>query len=110
MANTCFLALAASLLAFALPTLATSQRMQRMRSATSQATTAQKIQWVNCTTHVPEPLVQENITVPDSLPANLHCGLLTVPMNYSAPISSSNNITLGFAMRRPNNPQGLLNL
>ncbi|KZP19742.1 alpha/beta-hydrolase [Athelia psychrophila] len=80
-----------------------------MRSATSQSTPAQKIQWVNCSTHVPEPLVQENITIPTALPANLHCGLLTVPMSYSAPISSSNNITLGFAMRRPDSPQGLLN-
>ncbi|KAF7976114.1 hypothetical protein HWV62_7549 [Athelia sp. TMB] len=30
-------------------------------------------------------------------------------MDYSKPISRSNNITLGFAMRRPENPQGLLN-
>ncbi|KZP21579.1 alpha/beta-hydrolase [Athelia psychrophila] len=70
-------------------------------------TSAQKIQWVNCTTHIPEPL--QGITLPTTLPTNLHCGLLTVPMDYSKSISSSNNITLGFAMRRPENPQGLLN-
>ncbi|KZP21575.1 alpha/beta-hydrolase [Athelia psychrophila] len=70
-------------------------------------TSAQKIQWVNCTTHIPEPL--QGITLPTPLPTNLHCGLLTVPMDYSKSISSSNNITLGFAMRRPKNPVGLLN-
>ncbi|KAF7969925.1 hypothetical protein HWV62_25528 [Athelia sp. TMB] len=48
-------------------------------------------------------------TLPTSLPINLHCGLLVVPMEYSKPISSSNNITLGFAMRRPEKPKGLLN-
>ena len=90
-----FLSAAATLLAIALPVL-----------ATSNSTT--KIQWVNCTEHVPEPL--QGTTLPTSLPTNLHCGLLVVPMDYSKPISSSNNIMLGFAMRRPENPKGLLNL
>ena len=90
-----FLATAATFLAIALPVLGAS------KSPT-------QVQWVNCTEHVPEPL--QGVTLPGSLPENLHCGLLVVPMDYSKPISSSNNITLGFAMRRPENPNGLLNL
>ncbi|KAF7969924.1 hypothetical protein HWV62_25526 [Athelia sp. TMB] len=88
-----FLPAAATLLATTLPVLATSS--------------TPKIQWVNCTEHVPGPL--QGATLPTTLPASLHCGLLAVPMDYSKPISSRNNITLGFAMNRPENPQGLLN-
>lgn len=94
MVNRRFIAFA--FLALALPTLA------------SMIDLTQKIQWVDCATHVPQPL--QGITLPTTLPLNLHCGLLTVPMDYSKSISSSNNITLGFAMRRPENPRGLLNL
>ncbi|KAF7970425.1 hypothetical protein HWV62_24169 [Athelia sp. TMB] len=65
------------------------------------------IQWVNCAEHVPIPL--QGTSLPNPLPSTLHCGLLDVPMDYSKPISSSNNITIGFAMHRPKNPQGLLN-
>ncbi|KZP17745.1 alpha/beta-hydrolase [Athelia psychrophila] len=65
------------------------------------------IQWVNCSEHIPLPL--QGTTLPSPLPIALHCGLLAVPMDYSKPISSQNNITLGFAMHRPNNSQGLLN-
>lgn len=104
MANSCFINLTVNLLALTLlPALATSMQLTGHLTAS-----AQKIQWVNCTAHVPEPL--RGVTIPTVLPTNLHCGLLTVPMDYSKPISSSNNITLGFAMRRPENPQGLLNL
>ncbi|KAF7965755.1 hypothetical protein HWV62_42002 [Athelia sp. TMB] len=65
------------------------------------------IQWVNCAEHVPIPL--QGTSLPNPLPSTLHCGLLDVPMDHSKPISSSNNITIGFAMHRPKNPQGLLN-
>lgn len=92
---TSFLATAVTFLVIALPVLGTSK-------------STAEIQWVNCREHVPEPL--QGFTLPGSLPKNLHCGLLVVPMDYSKPISNSNNITLGFAMRRPENPQGLLNL
>lgn len=102
MANLRFAALVANLLVLAFPALALpALAISRSNSA------AQKIQWVNCTAHVPETL--QTSTLPATLPTNLHCGLLTVPMDYSKPISTSNNITLGFAMRRPSNPQGLLN-
>lgn len=73
------------------------------------ATVSPAIQWVNCTEHVPLPL-QGTDTLPDPLPTTLHCGLLAVPMDYSKPISGQNNITIGFAMHRPPNPVGLLNL
>lgn len=76
--------------------------------STSAVETTPKIQWVDCAEHVPAPIVENNITLPSSLPSTLHCGLLVVPMDYSKKLSSSNNITLGFAMYRPKNPQGLL--
>ncbi|ORX34187.1 hypothetical protein BD324DRAFT_664686 [Kockovaella imperatae] len=57
------------------------------------------IQWINCSTVVPYEL----------LPSTLHCGQLTVPMNYEEPIGDMNNVTLHFAMYRPQNPKGLIN-
>ncbi|TVY40872.1 putative hydrolase, partial [Lachnellula subtilissima] len=41
-----------------------------------------------------------------SLPSNLHCGQLDVPMDYSKPFCETNKITLGLAMVRPANPKG----
>lgn len=67
----------------------------------------QEIQWVNCSDFVPSNLVQ--VELPSPLPATLHCGNLVVPMDYSKEISTSNNITISFAMRRPENPKGLIN-
>lgn len=107
MANSRFIALAAGLVALTLSALATPVDLSG-RVPGHLTASAQKIRWVNCTTCVPEPL--QSIALPTALPTNLHCGLLTVPMDYSKSISSSNNITLAFAMRRPENPQGLLNL
>lgn len=67
----------------------------------------QQIQWLNCTEFVPSPLL--GTTLPDPLPSTLQCGNLVVPMDYSKCISPWNNITISFAMRRPQNPQGLVN-
>ncbi|KAE9390740.1 hypothetical protein BT96DRAFT_1063438, partial [Gymnopus androsaceus JB14] len=70
----------------------------------------QEIQWLNCSEFVPSPLLQiPGVTLPNPLPATLQCGSLVVPMDYSQSISPSNNITINFAMRRPQNPQGLIN-
>lgn len=74
------------------------------------AISAQKINWVDCSKHVPPPATFFNATGVDlkSLPPTLHCGRLEVPMDYSKPISASNNITLGLAMYRPKNPKGVI--
>ncbi|EGN95189.1 hypothetical protein SERLA73DRAFT_162724 [Serpula lacrymans var. lacrymans S7.3] len=76
---------------------------------------AEQIQWVNCTNNVPQPLqAQFNITnwgddpsLPP-LPSTLHCGYLKVPMDYSQPIGSNNTISVGIAMYRPDNPEGVI--
>lgn len=58
--------------------------------------TAPSIKWLNCSSHVPEPL--QGVNLPAVLPDTLHCGQLDVPMDYSAPLSSVNVVTLSFAM------------
>ncbi len=67
------------------------------------------IEWVDCHQYVPPPLFQNfpdaNVSV---VPPTLHCGQLVVPMNYAQPMSETNNITLGLAMYRPQNPKGVL--
>ncbi|KAJ7061501.1 Alpha/Beta hydrolase protein [Mycena amicta] len=65
---------------------------------------------VDCTTHVPEPIqFALNVTTfPGSLPPTLVCGELDVPMDYSKPIAADNQITVGFAMNRPQNPAGVI--
>ncbi|KAK5186997.1 hypothetical protein LTR44_001004 [Exophiala sp. CCFEE 6388] len=70
----------------------------------------QTIRWVDCSKHVPNTDIALNLTGVDlsALPSTLHCGQLEVPMDYSKPISSSNNITLGLAMYRPKNPKGVI--
>lgn len=71
---------------------------------------SQKINWVDCSKHVPTPATYFNATGVDlkALPPTLHCGRIEVPMDYSKPISASNNITLGLAMYRPKNPKGVI--
>jgi hypothetical protein len=64
------------------------------------------IRWVDCHDKVPEPLVPvlnlTDTTFNGTLPANLFCGEMDVPMDYTKPFDSvSNNITIGFAMNRP---------
>jgi hypothetical protein len=69
-----------------------------------------KINWVDCAKHVPGPgtaLITSGLNL-SALPATLHCGQMEVPVDYSKPISATNNITLGLAMYRPPKPQGLL--
>lgn len=67
------------------------------------------IEWVDCHQYVPSPLF---LNFPDAnvsvVPPTLHCGQLVVPMNYAQPVSETNNITLGLAMYRPQNPKGVL--
>ncbi|MCJ1309048.1 hypothetical protein MMC25_002703 [Agyrium rufum] len=69
-----------------------------------------KIEWVQCARNVPVPATNFNVTGVNlrALPSTLHCGRLVVPIDYSYPISASNNITLGLAMYRPQNPKGVL--
>ena len=66
------------------------------------------IEWVDCASNVPQPL--QGSPLPTTLPSTLHCGRLDVPMDYSRPATANNTVTLGFAMYRPESPQGLLNL
>lgn len=68
------------------------------------------ISWVDCSQNVPESSDTFNASAVDlaSLPANLHCGRLDVPMDYSKPFCDENKITLGLAMVRPANPKGAL--
>ncbi|KAF8209590.1 Alpha/Beta hydrolase protein [Mycena galopus ATCC 62051] len=70
----------------------------------------QTLRWVDCTTNVPQPIqVALNITTfSGTLPPTLFCGEIDVPMDYTQPIASDNQITVGFAMNRPQNPAGLL--
>jgi hypothetical protein len=70
------------------------------------------ISWIDCSKNV--PLVPGDTTFDPStvdlnnLPTTLHCGQIEVPMDYSRPISPSNNITVGLAMYRPEKPKGAL--
>ncbi|KAF8134130.1 hypothetical protein K438DRAFT_1997841 [Mycena galopus ATCC 62051] len=50
-----------------------------------------------------------NVTSSTPIPSSLRCGELDVPMDYSKPFDSvTNNITIGFAMNRPTNPEGVI--
>ena len=74
------------------------------------STYSPNIAWVDCAKHVPIPATNLNVTGVNlsALPPTLHCGQLVVPVDYSKPISASNQITLGLAMYRPPNPKGVL--
>ncbi|KAJ6493446.1 hypothetical protein C8R45DRAFT_900860 [Mycena sanguinolenta] len=66
----------------------------------------QTIRWVDCHDRVPDPIAEElnltSPTFPGTLPSNLHCGEMDVPMDYTKPFNAiTNNITIGFAMLRP---------
>ncbi|KAF7308005.1 hypothetical protein MKEN_01162200 [Mycena kentingensis (nom. inval.)] len=67
---------------------------------------AADIRWVDCASHIPAPL--QSTALPSALPLTLACGQIDVPMDYAE--QGGANITLGFSMYRPENPQGLLNL
>jgi hypothetical protein len=79
-------------------------------TALATIASAQSIEWVDCSQNVPDPATYLNVTGVDlnALPSTLHCGRITVPMDYSHPISPSNNITLGLAMYRPKSPRGVI--
>ncbi|KAF7362815.1 hypothetical protein MVEN_00631300 [Mycena venus] len=67
---------------------------------------AKTIRWVDCHHKVPEPLQSvlnsTGETFTGNLPANLFCGEMDVPMDYTKPFDTvKNNITIGFAMNRP---------
>ncbi|KAJ7142072.1 Alpha/Beta hydrolase protein [Mycena crocata] len=72
----------------------------------------QALRWVDCATHVPQPVQAAlNLTTPTfpgALPPTLFCGEMDVPMDYAKPRAPDNQITVGFAMNRPKNPAGLL--
>ena len=70
------------------------------------------IQWVECNLTSTAAIAMQDVATqgPAQLPETLRCGQLVVPMNYSHPLGSENNITLGFSMYRPPNPLGLINL
>ncbi|KAJ6540359.1 hypothetical protein B0H19DRAFT_959657 [Mycena capillaripes] len=66
----------------------------------------QTIRWVDCHDKLPEPLIPvlnlTGTTFPGTLPSNLFCGEMDVPMDYTKPFDAvTNNITIGFAMNRP---------
>ncbi|KAJ6493423.1 hypothetical protein C8R45DRAFT_989739 [Mycena sanguinolenta] len=72
------------------------------------------IQWVDCHERLPDLTAEElnitSATFPGTLPSNLFCGQMDVPMDYTKPFdATSNNITIGFAMLRPaQNASGLV--
>ncbi|KAJ7628778.1 hypothetical protein FB45DRAFT_1059477 [Roridomyces roridus] len=69
----------------------------------------QTIRWLDCHTRIPPALQGLNITADTPLPSSLQCGEIDVPMDYSKPFDPvANNITVGFAMNRPANPQGVI--
>jgi hypothetical protein len=69
----------------------------------------QEIDWVNCSDHVPPPDVFNTSGVDlQHLPSTLRCGQMVVPMDYSKPLGVENNITLGLAMYRPEQPKGVI--
>ncbi|KAJ7221372.1 Alpha/Beta hydrolase protein [Mycena pura] len=83
--------------------------LPRDTTGTAQNST---LRWVDCATHVPQPIqLALNVTTstfPGPLPGTLFCGEIDVPMDYAKPIAQDNQITVGFAMNRPQNPAGLL--
>jgi hypothetical protein len=78
--------------------------------STSYASPTDLINWLNCTQNVPDVSGTLDLTAVNlsNLPSELHCGQLTVPMNYEKALSADNNITLGLAMYRPTNPKGVI--
>ncbi|KAJ7063524.1 hypothetical protein C8F01DRAFT_1133353 [Mycena amicta] len=68
------------------------------------------IRWVDCHERVPA-IVQANVNITSDtpLPSSLQCGEIDVPMDYSKPFDSQKNkITVGFAMNRPQKPEGVI--
>ncbi|KIW91189.1 uncharacterized protein Z519_08084 [Cladophialophora bantiana CBS 173.52] len=73
------------------------------------AAASPQILWTDCRQHVPPRTVFDSTGVDlQDLPSTLKCGQIVVPMDYSRPLSESNNITLGLAMYRPIQPKGII--
>ncbi|KAJ7784932.1 hypothetical protein DFH07DRAFT_907611 [Mycena maculata] len=68
------------------------------------------IRWLDCYDRIPTTMQEEfNVTTSTPIPSSLRCGKLDVPLDYSRPFDpNTNNITIGFAMNRPSNPQGVI--
>jgi hypothetical protein len=67
---------------------------------------AQTILWVDCHNKVPDPVASAlNVTggvFTGTIPSNLFCSEMDVPMEYTKPFDAvTNTITIGFAMNRP---------
>jgi hypothetical protein len=68
-----------------------------------------QIQWIDCRNQVPLSVNLSSSIDLNNLPSTLHCGEITVPMDYAKSISAENNITLGLAMYGPSKkPQGII--
>ncbi|OTA54443.1 hypothetical protein K449DRAFT_401014 [Hypoxylon sp. EC38] len=65
------------------------------------------IHWVNCSENIPSTLDRTGVDLAN-LPPELHCGQITVPMDYARPQGPNNTITLSLAMIRPPSPNGVL--
>ncbi|KAJ7460970.1 Alpha/Beta hydrolase protein [Mycena galericulata] len=70
----------------------------------------QTIRWLDCTSRIPTTMQEEfNVTASTPIPSTLRCGELDVPMDYTKPFdATTNNITIGFAMNRPENAEGVI--
>ncbi|KAJ6493455.1 hypothetical protein C8R45DRAFT_1095947 [Mycena sanguinolenta] len=88
--------------------------LQTTSAAAVLGRAGQTIRWLDCHDRVPAQIAQQlNVTgptFPGALPANLYCGEMDVPMDYTQPFNAiTNNITVGFAMTRPVQPaEGLI--
>ncbi|KAI0376119.1 hypothetical protein F5Y04DRAFT_293194 [Hypomontagnella monticulosa] len=65
------------------------------------------IRWVKCSENVPSTLDRTGVDLLN-LPSNLHCGQISVPMDYGRPQGPNNTITLSLAMIKPSRPKGVL--
>ncbi|KAJ7913856.1 hypothetical protein B0H13DRAFT_2270961 [Mycena leptocephala] len=77
----------------------------RTRAQSAAQNGSQPIKWLDCHDRVPSDIqgIVLNVTSSTPLPPSLACGEIVVPMDYTKPISTTNNITVGFAMSRPAN-------
>ncbi|KAJ7702230.1 Alpha/Beta hydrolase protein [Mycena rosella] len=67
------------------------------------------IRWLDCHDRIPAVVQAEfNVTTSTPLPPSLFCGEMDVPMDYSKPHASDNNITIGIAMNRPKKSDGVI--
>ncbi|KAJ7491237.1 Alpha/Beta hydrolase protein [Mycena latifolia] len=84
--------------------------VQQHKQQQQQHDKHQTIRWLDCHERIPAPFqAAVNITSSTPLPSSLFCGELDVPMDYTKPFDDCDNkITVGFAMIRPENPEGVI--